>query len=651
MRINFFARKWLLSLAFAASFIFYGSVSAAQLLPDITPAIVQTKLNEIMNAHAQYKKLTPVLVERALQNYIDELDPTKTYFIEPDIAKWNDASPELLEQVLKGYQEGKYPVFEEIFQEMVKAIHRRDRLEEKIDQAALPSNVEPSEFKDMPWAKNEEELYTRLLRVKALQMDSAEKLNEEGKEIAMQRLTKRRLKREQEFLTSNAVDREHFILSMVLKATASALDAHTAYFTPAEAEQFMIQVQQRLFGLGVQIRDDMNGFTVVKIIEGGPAANDKNLKVNDRIVAINGEPVVGMDILEVVELIRGDEGTTVHLTILRDVEENGHKRVEKLDIPLKRGEVILKETRIESSSEPYGYGAIAHIKLFSFYQDPQSSSSSDIYLALTKIKKDHALKGVILDLRDNSGGMLPQAVSVTGLFITKGVVVSVKDSTGLIQHLRDIDGKNIWDGPLIVLTNRFSASAAEIVAQTLQDYGRAIVVGDDHTFGKGTFQTFTLDSMNNKVNLQGEYKVTRGKYYTVSGKTPQLVGVQADIVVPGPYSHTDIGEKFTKFPLENDTISAQFNDDLSDVPAFQREPISFLYKSNLQPKLTTYVPYLPVLRQNAETRIKDDKAYQKFLEEIKKPNPDQEVLKLYVETDFQYLEALNIMKDLLFMMK
>jgi carboxyl-terminal processing protease len=538
-----------------------------------------------------------------------------------------------------------------MFQKMVEAIHRRDLLEKRIDQVELPKGVEASEFKDLKWAKTEEDLYNRLLRIKALQVESAEKINEESKDIALQRLAKRRLKREQEFLTTNAVDKQHFILSMVLKAVAASLDTHTAYFTPSEAEQFMIQVQQRLVGLGVQIRDDLSGFTVVKIIEGGPAAEDKKLKVNDRIIAINGDPVVGMDIYEVVELLRGEDGTKVDLTVLREMDEDGEKKKEKLNLTLKRGEVILKETRFESSYEPYGEGAIAHIRLFAFYQDAQNSSATDIYEALKKIKKEHELKGVILDLRDNPGGILPQAVAVTGLFITKGVVVSVKDSTGAVQHLRDIDGQMAWDGPLIVLTNRISASAAEIVAQTLQDYGRAIIVGDDHTFGKGTFQTFTLDSLSNKVNPQGEYKVTRGKYYTVSGKTPQLVGVIPSIVVPGPYSSLDVGEKFTEYPLENDEIAPQFDDDLSDVPSFKREPLSFLYKSNLQARLTTYNPYLPTLQKNSEERIKEDKAYQKFLKEIKKPNPDSEVLKLYTETDFQYLETVNVMKDLLYMMK
>src|SRR5690606_13622424 len=136
-----------------------------------------------------------------------------------------------------------------------------------------------------------------------------------------------------------------------------------------------------------------------------------------------------------------------------------------------------------------------------------------------------------------------------------------------IQRLRNIDNKLMWDGPLILLINRASASASEIVAQALQDYGRAITVGDDQSYGKGSFQTFTLNVTSDHVNPQGEYKVSRGRYYTVSGASPQLVGVKSDIIIPGPLSESDIGERFGKYPLSADQIQASFDDDLSDIPS------------------------------------------------------------------------------------
>ena len=358
-----------------------------------------------------------------------------------------------------------------------------------------------------------------------------------------------------------------------------------------------------------------------------------------------------MEITEAVELIRGEKGTPVQLTLLRSNGEEENKQMETVQIELTRNEIVLEETRLETSFEPYGDGMIAHIKLFSFYQDPKSSSASDIRKTIEQIKKDYKLKGVILDLRSNSGGLLTQAVSVTGLFINKGIVVSIKENTGKVQHLREVEGKPAWDGPLLVLVNRASASAAEIVAQTLQDYGRALVIGDESTFGKGSFQTFTLDPISNpKVNPQGEYKVTRGRYYTVSGKSPQLVGVQSDIVIPGLLSELDIGEKFAKYPLETDQIEPHFEDDLSDISPFHRVQLGPMYKYNLQTQLTTYEPYKEPLKTNSILRIGANKNYQSFLTEIQKKNYDSDSVELFGQSDLQLAEAFNIMKDLIFFM-
>jgi len=262
------------------------------------------------------------------------------------------------------------------------------------------------------------------------------------------------------------------------------------------------------------------------------------------------------------------------------------------------------------------------------------------------------VKGVVLDLRFNSGGMLSQAVAVTGMFITKGVVVSIKDNTGKIQHLRDIDGKTTWDGPLVVLVNRGSASASEIVAQTLKDYGRALIVGDEHTYGKGSFQTFTLNaSKDAKVNPEGEYKVTRGRYYTVSGLTPQLTGVASDITIPGVLSKAEIGEQYSKYPLENDFIKDNFDDDLSDIPFSQRDKIRMLYKFDLQPRLNIYTRYTDTLKGNSEQRIANNKNYQALLEELDKEEYSEETQANFGKNDLQLAETYNVMKDLILLLQ
>ena len=632
-----------LILSFSLHGILYGAK-----LPEITSQDVLETLHTMMEAHVACKQLNTPLIKRALEHYIDELDPAKMYLLKNEVARWIEPSEELISAICSAMHKGDFSHFNQIHDLMVVAVARRQALEGKQVSTVLPENFSVAELKELDWATSEEELAGRLLKIESLQLAAADKLDHEGREKTLRRIAKNRSSREEEISTLHKLDRERFVLSLVLKAFASSFDAHTAYFTPWEASQFMIQLQQRLFGIGAQLRDDLNGFTVVKIIEGGPASRGTGLKVNDRIIAINGEPVVGLEITEAVELIRGDEGSLVSLTILRPLTESE----EKLDITIIRGEVVIKEARIESKVIPFGDGVIAHIALHSFYQDPLHSSASDLFEEIRKIQNEHILRGILLDLRLNAGGVLPQAVAVTGLFITKGIVCSIKDNNGSIEHLRDIDSRTAFDGPLIVLTSKASASASEIVAQTLQDYGRAIVVGDEHTYGKGTFQTFTLDSDHNgRVNPKGEFKVTRGKYYTVSGKSPQLIGVVPDIIVPGFYSEAEIGERHAKNPLENDSISENFNDDLSDVPPLQRDQISWLYRFNLQPKIKTYTRHLPLLRNNSKTRIEHETFYQNFLSHLKGEEIKIEQIELYAKFDPQLHETFNIMKDLILLLK
>ncbi len=197
---------------------------------------------------------------------------------------------------------------------------------------------------------------------------------------------------------------KRLVYSNFLKAFAASLDPHSVYFTPDEALAFLMAVQQRMFGIGAQLRDDINGLTVIKIIEGGPAARDGHLKVKDRIIAVNGEPIVGMDIQDAVELIRGKEGTTVDLKVVREIEvaEDRPKKQQILDLIVPRGEVVLKDTRYESNIEPYGDGVIAYLRLHSFYQDPEFSSGSDLTSELNKFKAKYKIKGVVLDLRSNT---------------------------------------------------------------------------------------------------------------------------------------------------------------------------------------------------------------------------------------------------------
>ncbi len=640
-----------MSLRVVFFFVFFGLVIFGECKqPELTRKDVRSKVEEILKAHVCHKSLNQELMSRVFRNFLEEMDPTKTYFLEKEVEMWWNPSSETLQSALDGYRSADFSLFEKMHEAFSCVIERRSILEADVLKLNLLKGVKSEEFKDLSWAASEDALMDRLLRIRSLQMESLVKLDEGSRERFFQRLEKRRLNREADFLQENPLEKSKLVLSHVLKAMTASLDAHTNYFTPSEANQFMIQVQQRLFGIGVQLRDDLDGLSIQRILENSPASKSNKVRINDKIIAVNGEPVVGLDISEAVELIRGERDTPVILTVLRETGEDETRKVDKVEIELIRNEVVLEESRLETVIEPFGDGVIAHLRLFSFYQDPTSSSALDMRKSLEQIKKEYDLKGVVLDLRSNAGGLLTQAVGVTGLFITKGIVVSIQDHTGKIQHLREVEGHLTWDGPVVVLVNRASASAAEIVAQTLQDYGRAIVVGDDHSYGKGSFQTFTLDPMNQeKVNPQGEYKVTRGRYYTVSGKSPQLEGVQSDIVVPGMLSQLDIGEKYAKFPLENDRIEEHFEDDLSDISPFYRLQLGPMYRYNLQKKMDVYQAYLETLKSNSSKRILSNKSYQSFLTEMEKKNFDSDSVALFGQNDFQLAEAMNVMKDLIFL--
>ncbi len=619
--------------------------------PELNETIVKRKISEIMQYHVYYKKLTINLIDRILDNFLTELDPSKTYFIKTDIEKWTTPSHETKKRFLKDFQEGNYSNFNALFNKMLFAIKREHRLMARINRLPLPQNPNSEELKDIKWARNEQDLIKRLLTIKALQIKAASKLTDEPRELFLKRIEKYRRYHEDLLVKTTKDERKKLILSYILKATCLAMDAHTNYFTPWEAKQFIIQVQEKLVGIGALLKDSLDGFEIMSILEKSPAEKSKKLKIKDKIIAVDGKPVIGMSLPDAVELIRGQAGTKVILTVLRTKENS--KETEKLDIAIIREEIVLDNLRVNSSYQPYADGGIAYLHLNSFYQDQKSSSAEDLKKALEKIQTKNKVKGVILDLRGNAGGLLPQAVAVAGLFIQKGVIVSIKDNTGRIQHLRNEQSPVFYDGPLIILINKASASAAEIVAQTLQDYGRALIVGDKNSFGKGSFQTFTLDPSQSKntVNPEGEYKVTRGLYYTVSGKSPQLLGVQADIVVPGILSEQKIGEQELKYPLKNDSIDPSFNDDLTDIPKAFRPKVEIFYKNNLQGILTTYTNFLELLKENSQIRLQQNQTYQKFLKELKNKNFDAPAIDIFIGVDLQLLESYNILKDLIYFLE
>lgn len=628
-------------------FVFLGFVFYQHALlgfaSSVTPFDTYYKTEEILKSHVLYKEFSPEIAQRTLQNYLDELDPLKVYFLESEVYIYSNPPQELLQEVVISYKKYEFSHFIEIHKRFAKAIERRNQIEKKIASLDLPKEpMGVKEIHELGWAKNENELMEKLLHIRAIQEKSAEKLStKEQLSLFLQRMEKRRKSREKEFLGTSSIENRKIALTCFLKAIAPSLDAHTTYFTPNEAKQFIVQIEQRIFGIGVQFRDDLDGFTVMQIVEGGPAHQGKELKLGDKIIAVNHDTIIGLDIQEAADLIRGPKGSHVILTILRDRENS----VEQFDIEILRDEIVLTESRYTTKKIPYGDGIIGHISLHSFYHDSKYSSSKDVRDAIESMQKENKLLGVLLDLRNNSGGLLTEAVEITSLFIKKGVVAAIRDHNFHVQRLRNLQDRVAFQGPLIVLINRASASAAEIVALALSDYGRAIVCGET-SYGKGSYQVFTLDSPHpDKINPSGEYKVTKGLYYTVGGKSPQLTGVPTDVSVPGLLAFLDVGEKHNKFPLQNDSIEPLFHDDLSDINPLHRMRVKQHLKTGLEEKNTEIQNFVPLLSEHSQKRIQKNPTYQEFLKTIENSSIHELNPEMVGQTDLQLEESVQVLKE------
>jgi carboxyl-terminal processing protease len=639
--------KWLLSLCCLGVTTTLLSTAAAP--AELTPIDVMVRSKEMMTYHPTFKRMESMLAIRLLSTFCDELDPSKTYFLKNEVSEWIDPSEETISRALSAFDNGKFDMFEEMLRLMGKAIARRETLEARLEEEDLiPAAT--IRFHEMDWADDAGVLYERLRSIRSAQVEAAEHLDQGLCRTALFRIKKRRLAFEQQRQPKEGVSFKQTVDTFIMKAFASALDSQSAYFTPSEAKQLLAGMQQRLFGIGILLRDDIDGFSVIKVVEGGPSDRQKALELGDKIIAIDDEPVIGLDIMDVVEMIRGEPGSTIALKIVRRRDDGGKEAFQPMDIRLRRGEVVVKDSRYGSQTVPYDDGVMTYLRLHSFYQDDETSSYADLLSELERCQKQHEIKGVILDLRYNPGGLLGQAVAVAGLFMEKGIVVSMKNEAGELTHMRNIASKRMWNGPLVILLNRASASASEIVAQALQDWGAAIVVGDDRSFGKGSYQLFTLNPNGAAPpNPKGEFKVTRGRYYTVSGKTPQLTGVQSDIIVPGLLCFTEIGERYSKYPLMADSVLSHFDDTFEDVPAFQRSLLRRLYSIGHQERVDRWRRLLPDLRYLSKKRIGQNAEYQKCIEDAKKASDFINVEEARNARDWQLEEAWNVLKDMIAM--
>ncbi|MFM8371987.1 MAG: carboxy terminal-processing peptidase, partial [Bacteroidota bacterium] len=352
-------------------------------------------------------------------------------------------------------------------------------------------------------------------------------------------------------------------MEIYLNSFTNVFDPHSGYFSPQEKENFDIQMSGKLEGIGARLQSDGEKTKITEVVPGGPAWKQGDLQAEDVVLKVSqgsgdGEfvDIMGWEIDDVVSKIRGPKGTQVTLFVQK---ADGTER----NITITRDVVIMEEGLAKSlilGTETHGADKIGYIFLPKFYADftaaGATSCAADVKKELEKLKAEQ-VRGIILDLRGNGGGSLRDVVQMSGFFIENGPVVQVKSRNRSPEIMTDNDSRVQWDGPLVVMVNGMSASASEILAAALQDYGRAVIVGSTRTYGKGTVQRFyDLDNatMDESVKPLGQTKLTMQKFYRVSGKTTQLVGVEPDIVLPDFYNLLENGESENDYPLETTTI-------------------------------------------------------------------------------------------------
>jgi carboxyl-terminal processing protease len=519
------------------------------------------------------------IARRWFKSFLEALDPWKVYFLQSDVDAFTQRRESLDDLVKRGDVTFAYEVLDRFLQRVDQRLPLIERLIEGPQDFTVNESL-VTDRDETTWARNEaeaEDLWRRRIKYDLLVQKMEKTEPTEAKEKLLRRY--RSLAKRWHQMTADE------LLETYLTTLTSSFDPHTSYMSPGTQENFEIQMKLQLDGIGAQLKSEDGYTTIVELTPGGAADRDGRLKAKDRVVGVgqgkDGEmvDVVDMNLNEVVKQIRGKRGTVVRLKVI-PVGETAPKiyDITRAKIELKdaeaRGEVIEHGTKPDG--KPYRIGVI---NLPSFYLDMAGaqqgqaefkSSTRDCRRLLDDFRQQ-GVDCVVLDLRSNGGGSLPEAIKLTGLFIDRGPVVQIKDAGKQIRPYDDPEAGVAWDGPLVVLTSKFSASASEILAGAIQDYRRGLIVGDKSTHGKGTVQTLldvgqTLFNYGNSPKL-GAIKVTIQQFYRPSGASTQLEGVKSDVELPSITTHLPIGEgdldhaiTFDKVPAADFTSSGRVND-------------------------------------------------------------------------------------------
>src|SRR5690348_2089556 len=502
------------------------------------------------------QKLNEEVSKKFLQTYLEMLDFSHLFFTQEDVDSITEkyGNP-MAGDVLMGTLKPAFEIYALYTKRMDDRVAKiKELLKQPIDFKSN-ATVELSRQKS-PWPKDEAEA-DQLWRGRLTNELLQEHLSEHPIEPAPQ-LVGRRYDRLSRNVHEQDKDEQ---MKLFLDAPAQTYDPHSEYLSKADMKNFSINMGLSLVGIGAMLRSEDGYAKIESLVPGGPAQTDGRLKVGDRITAVAQGPSEYVDVREmrldkVVEMIRGKKGTRVRLLVIPSDATDPSRRK---NVDLVRDEIKLKDQearadiviRKDENGEPIKLGWLT---LPSFYADMdrhQKSTTRDVLALLRRLKKEN-IAGLVVDLRRNGGGSLEEALSLTGLFLKSGPIVQTKGSNGNIVVSSDPDPGIAYSGPLIVLTSRQSASASEIFAAALQDYGRAVVVGDQCTFGKGTVQTILdiggyTSLLGSRSHKDGALKLTIQKFYRVAGGSTQLHGVASDIVLP---SLTDLPE-FAEGALKN----------------------------------------------------------------------------------------------------
>jgi carboxyl-terminal processing protease len=532
--------------------------------------------------HFTRRPIDDEIARRWFGIFLESLDPMKVYFLQSDVDAFMQKRDSLDDLVKRGDVSFAY----EVYQRFLERVDARLPLIEKL--LATPHDFTKDESividrDDTKWATSEadaEDLWRKRIKYDLLVQKMEKTPLDEAKDKLLRRY--RSFAKRMHQMTADT------LLETYLSSLTSSLDPHTSFMSPGTLENFEIGMRLQLDGIGASLKAEDGYTTVAELVPGGAADKDGRLQQKDRVVGVgqgtDGEivDVVDMNLNDVVKLIRGKRGTVVRLKVVPvgqtapNVYDITRAKIELKDSEA-RGEVIEEGRKADGS--PYRIGVI---NLPSFYMDmagarqgqaEYKSSTRDCKRLLEEFKQK-GVDCVVLDLRNNGGGSLPESISLTGLFIDTGPVVQIKDADKRVQQYDDVEPGVSWDGPLVVLINKFSASASEIVAGAIQDYHRGLVVGDRASHGKGTVQSLLdlgrqlFQRLPNAPSL-GAIKITMQQFYRPGGLSTQLEGVKSDVELPSLTTHLPVGESdldhaiaFDKVPAATFQSSGRVSDDI-----------------------------------------------------------------------------------------